>query len=140
MKTFLLKIVTPNRELLSQAVEHVLLPGADGYFGVWAGHTPLLAILDIGATKFRSPDSERSVTLSGGYAEVLPDSVTVIARSAEFAEEITIDRAEAARKRALDRLTSRPAGTDVLRAKSAMGRAMLRLDQARQAGKSAPKT
>ena len=132
MKSFALKIVTPTRELLNSQVEHVMLPGAEGFFGVLAGHVPLLAILNIGTARFRSPDTERTVFLSGGYAEVLGDGVTVIARSAEFIEEIDVNRAESARIRAADRLAAHAPGTDVKRAQDALLRALLRLEQARK--------
>ena len=132
MKTFALKIVTPTRELLNRQVEHARLPGSDGFFGVLAGHVPMLAILNIGAAQVRSPEDDRTVFLSGGYAEVLGDGVTVLARSAEFIDEIDVTRAESARKRAADRMAARAPGTDMKRAKDALLRALLRIEQARK--------
>lgn len=127
MKTFALKVVTPNREVFNGQAEHVRLPGAEGFFGVWAGHAPLLSILEIGAANFRADGAEKTMAITGGYAEVLGDTVTVIARSAEFAEEIDAARAEASRKRALERLSAHDPAIDGPRAQAAIRRALLRL-------------
>lgn len=133
MKPFSLKIVTPSREVYNGTAEHVRLPSAEGHFGVWAGHAPMLVILQTGAAQFRSAENERTLVITGGYGEVLGDSVTVIARSAEFVEDIDIDRAETARTRAAERLAARAAGTDISRAQAAVRRAMVRLSLARSA-------
>jgi len=130
VKTFALKVVTPNHEVFNGEAEHVRLPGAEGFFGVWAGHAPLLSILEIGAANFRSAGAERTLAITGGYAEVLGDTVTVIARSAEFVEEIDVARAEISRKRALERLSAHEPGIDGHRAQAAIRRALLRLSLA----------
>ncbi len=137
MKHFPLRLVTPNRELFNGEVEHVRLPGQSGHFGVLAGHAPLLAILHVGAGNFRVPDGkERAFALTGGYAEVLPEGVTVIARTVEFPEEIDAARADEARKRASGRIKSHERGTDLDRARSAYARAQLRLNLSRLTARS----
>ena len=128
MKPYTLRIVTPTREVFNADVEHVRLPGLQGYFGVWASHAPFLAILDVGAAEFRAGTGTRYLSLSGGYAEVLGNRVTVIARSAEYVEEIDAKRAESARKRAADRLMAHDPGTDLARAQAALRRSILRLN------------
>lgn len=135
MKSFVLKVVTPTRELFNGDVEHVQLPGSEGLFGVLAGHAPMLSLLGIGAARFRATGGERFLAITGGYAEVLGDNVTVIARTAEFVEEIDIARAEVSRKRAADRIAANPAGTDLARARTAFQRALVRLSLARTARK-----
>lgn len=131
MKTFALKVVTPTREIFNGEVEHVRLPGVEGFFGVWSGHAPLLSLLDIGPATFREGKTERTLTVTGGYTEVLGHTVTVLARSAEFVEDIDAARAESARKRAADRLAARDAGIDMARAQAAFRRALLRLNLVR---------
>lgn len=126
---FTLKVVTPTRELFNGAVEHVRLAGVEGHFGVLAGHAPLLTILDIGPAEIRLADrTQRTLTVNGGYSEVLGDGVTVIARSAEFIEDINVERAEKAKKRAIDRLAERATSLDVPRAEAALRRSLLRLN------------
>lgn len=136
MKSFTLKVVTPTRELFNGSVEHVWLPGVEGYFGVLADHAPFLSILNVGVAKFRSSAGEKILAVTGGYAEVSENTVTVLARSAEFAEEVEAGRAESSLRRASDRLASRPAGTDVERARAALSRAQLRVGLSKTTRKS----
>jgi F-type H+-transporting ATPase subunit epsilon len=129
---FELEIVTPVRRLWSGTVEHVRAPGSEGGFGVLSGHHPLLTSLGTGALRFREPGSqERTAAISGGFAEVLRDKVTILAETAELPEEIDVARAEAARDRARRRLT-RPISpdVDVARAQAALIRALNRLKAA----------
>ncbi|MBI4178322.1 ATP synthase F1 subunit epsilon [bacterium] len=128
MKTFTLRIVTPNREIFNGEVEQTWLPGAAGYFGVLADHAPLLALLDAGAGYFKGPQSEHILAVTGGYAEISENVVTVLARSAEFLEEIDADRADKARGRAADRLSAGAPNIDRDRARSALRRAQVRLN------------
>ena len=102
-----LQIVTPDRLIVQDAVDEVQIPGSEGYFGVLPGHTPLLASLAVGEMWYRKGQEKTFLAIAFGFAEVLPDRVTILARLAERAEEIDIERAEAARQRAEARLTER---------------------------------
>ena len=97
-----LVVVTPERQLLRETVIEVIIPGAEGALGVLPGHAPLMTELGIGELTYRKATSSQPTTLSvvRGFAEVLPDRVTVLAETAERAEEIDLNRAEAARARA----------------------------------------
>ena len=131
MATFQLDIVTPERTAYSGAVEHLQVPGSEGSFGVLRGHAPLLAALDIGGLSFREEGqtSTRRIACSGGFVEVLGERVTVLAETAEFGEEIDLDRAQASKQRATERLAQRDA-IDMARAEAALARALNRIDSA----------
>src|SRR5271169_1743713 len=95
-------VVTPERQLLRQRTKEVQLPGADGCLGILPGHAPLITELGIGELSYHDMSGKESVHLAilRGFAEVLPDRVTVRAETAEFAADIDIARAEAAKARA----------------------------------------
>ena len=93
-ENFLLEIVTPYRKLLSKEVEELTAPGAEGEFGVLAGHTPFLTILKPGEFSFKKGSELVHIAVSGGYAEVLPDKTTILVDSAEFADEINLEAAK----------------------------------------------
>src|SRR5262245_32149957 len=95
-----LEIVTPDRALVTEQVDEVELPGAEGYFGVLPGHAPLLASLTVGELWYRIGQARFYLAVAFGFVEVLPDRVTVLAQIAERAEDIDVARAEAAKKRA----------------------------------------
>src|SRR5436309_15261078 len=99
-----LEVVTPDRSVVTERVDEVEIPGADGYFGVLPGHTPLLALLQVGELWYRREREKTYLSIAFGFAEVQPDRVTILAEIAEKAEEIDIARAEAAKKRAEERL------------------------------------
>jgi F-type H+-transporting ATPase subunit epsilon len=128
-----LSIVTPERELVRVQADEVELPGSEGYFGVLPGHTPLLAALTVGRLTYRIGEERRVVAVGVGLVEVLPDTVRVLARIAELAEDIDLPRAEAARKRAEARLATRAADLDFERARNALDKAMLRVQVASRA-------
>ena len=128
-----LEIVTPDRALASEEVDEVQLPGAEGYFGVLPGHTPLLASLQVGELWYRIGGEKRYLAVAFGFAEVLPDRVTVLAQVAERAEDIDIERAEAARKRAEERVSKLESGIDFERARVAMMKSLIRLQVASRA-------
>jgi F-type H+-transporting ATPase subunit epsilon len=88
-----LSIVTPERELVRVQVDEVELPGSEGYFGVLPGHTPMLATLTVGRLTYRAGQDTHTLAVANGFAEVLPDAVTVLAQIAERAEDIDISRA-----------------------------------------------
>lgn len=125
-----LQIVSADRSLLNESVDEVVIPGFDGYFGVLPGHTPLLAVLHVGELWYRQGQEKHYLHIAFGFAEVLPDRVTILAQIAEKADEIDPARAEAAKKRAEERLT-RPSGDlDAERARIALLKALIRLQVA----------
>src|SRR2546421_12610410 len=94
----LLRIVSADKSLVNEQVDEVEIPGADGYFGVLPGHTPLLALLGTGELWYRQGAGKTYLLIAFGFAEVQPDRVTILAQVAERAEEIDITRAERAKK------------------------------------------
>lgn len=128
-----LEVVTPERRLVSEQVDEVQLPGAEGYFGVLPGHTPLLATLQVGELWYRIAQEKHYLAVAFGFAEVLPDRVTVLAQLAERPEDIDVPRAEAARKRAEERMARPQADHDFERARVAMMKALIRLQVAARA-------
>ena len=136
-----LSIVTPERVLLERDdAEFVLMPGEMGDLGILPSHAPLLSALKTGQVqvRFRNKPKSRRIAVSGGFAHVLPDKVTITAEAAEFAEEISVTRAEAARERAEQRLQAKAEELDVARAKAAFARALNRLSVARAAAPASP--
>jgi F-type H+-transporting ATPase subunit epsilon len=129
-----LEIVTPERAIVNAQVDEVQLPGAEGYFGVLPGHTPLLATLQVGELWYRSGQEKHFLAIAFGFVEVLPDRVTVLAQIAEQSHEIDVARAESARKRAEERLARSPqADMDFERARVAMMKSLIRLQVASRA-------
>ena len=130
-----LEIVTPDRSLVREQVDEVQLPGSEGYFGVLPGHTPLLASLSVGELWYRIGPDKKYLAIAFGFVEVLPDRVTVLAQIAEHPEDIDVARAEAAKKRAEERMAtgvSRP-DMDFERARIAMMKSLIRLQVATRA-------
>jgi F-type H+-transporting ATPase subunit epsilon len=128
-----LEFVTPERAIVHDHVDEVELPGEEGYFGVLPGHAPLLAALRTGPLWYRKGNETRHAFIDGGFAEVLPDRVSVLAQVAERAEDIDLARAEAAKRRAEGRLAQPSTGdVDSARARLALLRAVSRLDVSRQ--------
>ena len=122
-----LQIVTPDRLVVRERVDEVQIPGSEGYFGVLPGHTPLLAALAVGELWYRKGEEKTYLAIAFGFAEVLPDSVTILARIAERADEIDPDRVEAALKRAKERLTASGSEIDYERARIALAKSLSRL-------------
>jgi F-type H+-transporting ATPase subunit epsilon len=122
-----LQIVTPERRIVHEQVDEVEIPGSEGYFGVLPGHTPLLASLAVGELWYRKGQEKFFLSIAFGFAEVLPDRVTILARIAERAEEISVERAEAARKRAQERLATSMSDLDYERARLSLMKAVARL-------------
>jgi F-type H+-transporting ATPase subunit epsilon len=122
-----LQIVTPERMLVEERVDEVQIPGAEGYFGVLPGHTPLLAALAVGELWYRKGTEKTYLSIAYGFAEVLPDRVTILARLAERAEEIDVERAEQARARAQQRLEQPKSDVDYERARVALTKSLTRL-------------
>jgi F-type H+-transporting ATPase subunit epsilon len=103
-KNLRLEFVTPARAIVHEDVDEVELPGEEGYFGVLPGHAPLLAALKTGQLWYRKGGERTYAFVDGGFAEVVPERVTVLAKVAERAEDIDVQRAEAAKRRAEDAL------------------------------------
>ena len=129
-QTFLLRIVTPDRQLVREDVEEAQVPGREGYLGVLPGHAPLISELKAGEITYRTGGAVKHLAVFWGYLEVLPEQVTVLAETAERAEEIDVDRARAARERAEKRLRSPDPDVDLNRAAVALERALIRLQVA----------
>jgi F-type H+-transporting ATPase subunit epsilon len=115
-----LNIVSADRSLVDERVDEVEIPGADGYFGVLPGHTPLLALLGLGELWYRQGSEKHFMLIEFGFAEVQPDRVTILAEAAEKPEEIDVTKAEAAKKRAEERLAQPNADMDLERVRIAM--------------------
>jgi F-type H+-transporting ATPase subunit epsilon len=131
MSSLKLDIVTAERIVYSEEVDIVVAPGVEGQLGILPHHAPLMTILQSGELVVRRGNQEDSMAISGGFLEVRPDRVIVLADSAERAEEIDVARAEAARKRAEDRLRERKVeGLDETRAEASLRRAITRLSVA----------
>jgi F-type H+-transporting ATPase subunit epsilon len=128
-----LQIVSAERSLLDESVDEVVIPGFGGYFGVLPGHTPLLAVLDVGELWYRQGQEKHYLHIAFGFAEVLPDRVTILAQIAEKADEIDAARAEAAKKRAEERLSRPSVDLDAERARIALMKALSRLQVASRA-------
>jgi len=131
--TFQLQIVSADRSIVNETVDEIQVPGSEGYFGVLPGHTPLLALLGTGELWFRRGSETSYVSLSGGFAEVQPDRVTILAQLAERADEIDIVRAEAAKRRAEERLSRPTMDVDSERARVALLKSLIRLQVATRA-------
>jgi len=124
-----LDIVTAERVVYSEEVDAVIAPGVEGQLGILPHHAPLMTMLQAGELVARKGGQEEIMAISGGFLEVRPDRVIVLADSAERAEEIDTARAEAAKRRAEDRLRDRKAtGLDETRAEAALRRALVRLE------------
>ena len=123
-----LVVVTPVRQLLSESVTEVQLPGADGYLGVLPGHAPLITELGIGELTYRTTGGQTGLlAVIRGFAEVLPERVSVLAETAERAEEIDINRAKEALKRAQELIAKGGENVDWDRASAALQRALVRI-------------
>jgi F-type H+-transporting ATPase subunit epsilon len=127
-------VVTPERQLLRENVVEVTVPGLDGQLGILPGHAPLMTELGIGELAYRTSASSQPVVLAviSGFAEVLADRVTILAETAERAEEIDLARAEEAKARAEKRLAAGDTNIDWDRANIALQRSVIRIQIARK--------
>jgi F-type H+-transporting ATPase subunit epsilon len=126
-----LEFVTPERAIVHDEVDEVEIPGEEGYFGVLPGHAPLLAALGPGELWYRKGADKTYAFVAGGFAEVLQDRVTILAPIAERAEDIDIQRAEAAKRRAEERISRPVVEMDYERARVALLKALTRLQVSR---------
>ncbi len=128
--TFQLEIVTPEKMVVKDAAEEIQIPGKKGYIGVLPGHAPLITELAVGEITYRKGGYTQRLAVAWGFAEVLPDKVTILAETAERPEEIDVARAQEAKHRAEDRLKSGSTEIDYTRAENALQRAETRLQVA----------
>jgi len=128
--TFQLEIVTPEKKVVDSAAAEAQIPGKNGYLGILPGHAPLITELAVGEITFRSGGDEQRLAVAWGFAEVLPDKVTILAETAERPSEIDVERARKAKERAEQRLTSGDANVDVERSLNALHKAETRLEVA----------
>ncbi len=123
-----LDIVSAERVVFSEDVDVVIAPGVEGQLGILPHHTPLMTTLQAGELRTRKGGEEFSLAISGGFLEVRPDRVIVLADAAERAEEIDVARAEEAKRRAQERLSDQhAAGLDTARTEAALHRSLARL-------------
>ena len=137
--TFQLEVVTPEKILVKDSAEEMQLPGKNGYLGILPGHAPLITELAIGKMTYRNGGTTHVLSMAWGFAEVLPDKVTVLAELAELPEDIDVERAREAKERAEKRLASSDTAVDVARAQAALARANCRLQVAEAAPSSSSK-
>jgi len=130
--TFQLEIVTPTKLLVKEAAEEAQLPGLSGYLGVLPGHAPLLTELAVGVITYKASGSTHALSVAWGFAEVLPDKVTILAEAAERPQEIDVARAQQAKDRAEQRLKTNDPQVDYSRADDALQRAETRLNVAKE--------
>jgi len=125
-----LTVVTPDRKLIDEDVDEIVLPGSEGYLGVLPGHAPLLTALKVGEVTYKVGGRTLVCFVAWGFAEVLPHRVSVLADVGERAEDVNLDRARAARERAEKRLKGGAAETDFERAKISLEKALIRMQVA----------
>ncbi len=133
-KSLRLEIVTPDKLVLNENVDYVGAPGYNGEFGVLPNHIAFLSALQIGNLYYKKGGKAHYVFLSGGFADVSNNKITILAESAEKAEEIDLERARKAKERAEARLAQQKEKIDYARAQAALSRAMARLKANEHAG------
>jgi F-type H+-transporting ATPase subunit epsilon len=129
-ETFQLEIVTPEKMVVKEQAEEAQIPGKQGYLGILPGHAPLITELAVGEITYRSAGAIHHLAVAWGFAEVLPDKVTILAETAERPEEIDVKRAQESKQRAEERLKSGKTEVDYTRAEDALQRAETRLQVA----------
>src|SRR6201984_3614305 len=134
--TFELEIVTPDKMVVKDSAEEMQIPGKNGYLGILPGHAPLISELAVGQISYRNGSETHYLCVAWGFAEVLPDKVTILAETAERGEDVDCERAQKAKERAEQRLASNDPQVDVPRAQNALARANTRLDVAVKEGKT----
>ena len=126
-KNIQLEIITPTQKVYGGTADSFAAPGMEGYFGVLPGHAPYVVALGIGEIRLKNNDSTTCFSTSGGFAEVLPGKVTVLANSVESTDAIDVDRAKDAAARAQQRITEGRKKWDIDRAQIALARALNRI-------------
>jgi len=132
MRKMPIEIVTPERKVYANQANLIIANGGDGMIGVMAGHTPVVTTLKISTLRVQTGEGEHTIAVSGGFLEVKPEGVTVLAESAELPEEIDVDRAMRSKERAERRLSQSGAESfDARRAELALERALNRINVAK---------
>jgi|SRR5207245_11294252 len=129
--TFQLEIVTPSKLMVKDVAEEAQIPGLSGYLGILPGHAPLITELGVGVITYKTSGSTHTLSVAWGFAEVLPDKVTILAEAAERPQEIDVARAQEAKNRAEALLKSNDPKVDYARAEDALQRAETRLNVAK---------
>lgn len=126
--SFLLRIITPDRVFYEHQAKMVEFNTTEGEVGVLPGHIPMTVIVKPGILNITEEEGDREAALHAGFAEILPEKVTILAEIVEWPEEIDAERANAAKERAEERLRSRMPETDIARAETALQRAIARIE------------
>lgn len=124
---FYLEIVTPERKFFSDEVEMVILRTPDGEMGILEGHVPMVVAVDIGPVKIKKNGEWQEAVLTEGFMQIQPDKTVILTDTAEWPNEIDINRAKAAKQRAEERLQRQISQAEYLRSKAALSRALARL-------------
>jgi F-type H+-transporting ATPase subunit epsilon len=132
--TFQLEIVTPEKMVVRDQAEEMQIPGKNGYLGILPGHAPLVTELAVGKISYRSGGNTRYLAVAWGFAEVLPDKVTILAETAERADEIDVQRAQQAKRQAEEEFAKGQTEDDFTHAEDALKRAETRLEVAENKG------
>ncbi|PWM62313.1 MAG: ATP synthase F1 subunit epsilon [Subdoligranulum variabile] len=130
--TFLLEIVTPEKQVFTGQVESLILPAVDGSYGVQPGHEPVVTAVEPGTTRYKADGQWHELVVMQGFAEIMSDYAVVLVSAAERPEDIDAARAERAKERAEERLRQHESRQEYLRSKAALARAMARLSATRQ--------
>lgn len=127
MPTFLLEVLTPERKFFCGEAEEVIFKTVDGEMGVLAKHAPTVVAIDVGILKIKADGKWIEALVTEGFAQIMPDKVVLLTDTAEYPEEIDINRAKEAKKRAEERLQKQLSQIEYVRSKAALARAMARL-------------
>lgn len=127
----IMEVVSPERVVLREEVDSLVVPAHEGYLGVLPGHAPLITGLEPGVVQYKAEGQTKKLAISGGFMEVYNNKATILADTAELQEEIDLERAIRAKERAEKRLRERPPGLDVARAELALRRALARIKAAK---------
>jgi F-type H+-transporting ATPase subunit epsilon len=128
--SFQLEIVTPEKKVVKDVAEEIQIPGKDGYLGILPGHAPLITELSVGEISYRKGGQTHFLSVAWGFAEVLPDKVTILAETAERPEEIDVKRAQESKQKAEAALKTGKTEADFTHAEDALKRAETRLEVA----------
>jgi F-type H+-transporting ATPase subunit epsilon len=134
--SFQIEIVTPEKLVVKDHATEMQIPGKNGYLGILPGHAPLITELAVGQISYRTGSETHYLCVAWGFAEVLPDKVTILAETAERGEDVDCARAQKAKERAANRLASTDPEVDVPRAQNALARANARLEAAKNEGQA----
>ena len=131
-----LDVVTPEELVYSEQIDKLEGPAIDGLIGIWPKHAPLVTAMQIGVVRVVKDGEESQIAISEGFMEVQPDRINLVVRTAEMPEEIDVERAEAAKERAKERIESEKDSIDFVRAEAAYERSIARLKVAQHKGHS----